>query len=125
MVTHEQCLTRIDEIFEAAHDPSAAYLIRSRLRRATLSCARLVSEMTGTPKPHVPGAYAAPVGANAEHREILRFCARVHSIADTLCQPSESFDTRWADGWRELSVELDGLRRLIATRRAASERTVV
>lgn len=115
MATSDQCLEQLDDVFVAARDPSAAYLIRSRLRRALLSCARLVAESTGVPKPHVPGQFTAATGASADQVEILRSCERIHAIARELCQPSESFDTRWENGWVGLREELGRLRDLLRT----------
>jgi hypothetical protein len=113
VATCEQCLEQVDDIFEVARDPSAAYLIRSRLRRAMLSCARLVAESTGTPKPRVLGAFSSAPGTSPDQLEILRSCERIHVIASELCQPSESFDVRWEHGWDELRMELNELRELL------------
>jgi hypothetical protein len=110
MTTSDQCLAQIDKIYEAAEDPAAAYLIRSRLRRAILSCARLVAEAAGTEKPQVPGVFLAPHGVSEMHNKVIQLCNRIYGIAAELCQPSESFDTRWAGGWKLLTVELDRLR---------------
>jgi hypothetical protein len=108
--TSNQCLAQIDEIYEAAQDPAAAYLIRSRLRRTILSCVRLVAEGAGTEKPHVPGVFVAPHGASEKDSNVIQLCNRIYGISGELCKPSESFDTRWEDGWKLLSAELDSLR---------------
>jgi hypothetical protein len=113
VATTEQCLEQLDGVFHAAHDPSGAYLIRSRLRRTLLSCARLVAASTGAPKPDAPGVFRSATGANAHELEILRLCERIYSIAGDLCQPSESFDTRWEHGWAGLREELGRLRELL------------
>lgn len=113
MATSEQCLEQLDDVYEAARDPSAAYLIRSRLRRALLSCSRLIAESTGVAKPDVPGMFSGAPGTSADEGEILRLCERIHAIAKELCQPSESFDTRWEHGWVGLCEELGRLRDLL------------
>lgn len=110
MPAGEQCLAQIDKIYEAAQDPAAAYLIRSRLRRTILSCARLVADAAGSNKPQVPGLFVVPQGASETERNVIQLCNRIYGIAGELCQPSESFDTRWEDGWALLSAELDRLR---------------
>jgi hypothetical protein len=110
MQAGKQCLAQIDKIYEAAQDPAAAYLIRSRLRRTILSCARLVADAAGTEKPQVPGLFIAPHGASEKECKVIQLCNRIYGIAGELCQPSESFDTRWEDGWVLLSVELGRLR---------------
>lgn len=114
MTRREQCLNQLDAVFDAAQDPSAAYLIRSRLRRTTLSCARMVAASTGTVQPEIPGAFVPPVGATSDQEAILRLCRRIHAIAGDLCQPSESFDVRWEQGWAGLREELARLRQVLA-----------
>lgn len=114
MLTGDQCLAQIDKVYEAAQDPAAAYLIRSRLRRTILSCARLVAEAVGTDKPQVPGVFVAPLGVSEGERNVIQLCNRIYGIAGELCQPSESFDTRWEDGWELLSAELERLRTQLA-----------
>ena len=121
MASPEQCITQIDDIFDAAGDPSAAYLIRSRLRRAVLSCARLVAASSGATKPDLPGVFSAAPHSTADQVEILRVCERIYTIAKELCQPSESFDVRWERGWSELRVELDALRHSICAMGAAGQ----
>jgi hypothetical protein len=113
MASINQCLDQIDEVFGAADDPAAAYLIRSRLRRSMLSCMRYVAEACGADKPSVPGAFVSPPGADGDQIRVLRLCARIHAIAGELCRPSESFDLRWRDGWAGLSVELKQLRAVL------------
>lgn len=113
MATVQQCLEQVDDVFMAARDPSGAYLIRSRLRRTLLSCARLVAESTGATKPETPGVFPSSTGTSATNVEVLRLCERVYAIAGELCQPSESFDVRWEKGWEALREELDRLRALL------------
>lgn len=115
MPSSEECIRQIDEIYDAARDPSAAYLIRSRLRRAILACARRVAESTGTEKPRVPGVFEVPVGGSESDGEVIRLCNRIYGIAGELCQPSEAFDTRWEAGWTLLSIELDRLAAALQT----------
>jgi hypothetical protein len=109
MTRNDECIRQINEIHDAARDPSAAYLIRSRLRRAILACARLVAESTGTEKPRVPGVFEVPAGGSESERQMIRLCNRIYGIAGELCQPSEAFDTRWEAGWNLLSIELERL----------------
>jgi hypothetical protein len=110
MPSTEECLKRIDDVVAAAADPKAAYLIRSRLRRAILSCARLVADTHGAPKPDVPVLFAAPPEAGASDARVIALCNRIFFSAQELCQPSESFDVRWERGWALLRTELDDLR---------------
>jgi hypothetical protein len=117
MTSTEQCLTQIAGVFEAAADPRAAYLIRSRLRRAILSCARLVAQAAGADKPVIPGVFPAPSPSSRTDAEIIALCNRVYATARELCQPSESFDVRWESGWRALSVQLEQLQAALVRRR--------
>lgn len=110
MPSTEECLKRIDGVVAAAADPRAAYLIRSRLRRTILSCARLVADTHGAPKPDVPGLFAAPPEAGPSDARVIALCNRIFLAAQELCQPSESFDVRWERGWAVLHKELDDLR---------------
>lgn len=110
MASVDTCLRRIDDVGSAAADPRAAYLIRSRLRRALLSCARLVAEEHGSRKPEVPGVFTAPPAADAPERRVIALCNRIFASAKELCQPSESFDLRWEQGWALLSRDLENLR---------------
>src|SRR5690242_12044320 len=116
MNTEKRCLLLIDRVREAAGDPAAAYLIRSRLRRAILGCARVVAETYGAPKPEIPGLFVAPAGISDTDRGIVLLCNRIYGTARELCQPSESFDVRWAEGWATLERELDQLRLAMARR---------
>jgi hypothetical protein len=120
MPSNEECLQQIDEICDAARDPSAAYLIRSRLRRTILACARLVAESTGTEKPRVPGVFDVPASGSESDREVIRLCNRIYGIAGELCQPSEAFATRWETGWKALSIELHRLAVLLQNLEAPS-----
>jgi hypothetical protein len=117
MSAEARCLDLIEKVRDAADDPAAAYLIRSRLRRAILSCARMVAGEYGAQKPDIPGVFVAPTGSSDTDFEIVALCNRIHGIARELCQPSESFDVRWKDGWAILERELDQLYAALATRR--------
>lgn len=116
MATAEQCLEQLDDVFRAARDPSAAYLIRSRLRRAVLSCSRLVADASCVPKPERPGDFPMVAKTRAMDVDVLGRCERIYAIAGELCQPSESFDARWEEGWASLRIELDDLRTLLEGR---------
>lgn len=91
---------------EAAADPRAAYVIRSRLRRALLSCARGIAERQGLEKPVLPGQWRLAPDAPIELKGVVALCRRIYQSSEHLCQPSESFDVRWEDGWRTLQRDL-------------------
>lgn len=108
-------ISQLDAVRRAAEDPSAAYLIRSRLRRALLGCARQVAEAQGLQKPVLPGQWVLADTASPQLTEIVAICRSVHQRSLALCAPSESFDVRWEDGWRALSAELDSLQSSLET----------
>lgn len=110
MTDFRDTIEQIDGVRESAADPRAAYLIRSRLRRALLSCARTAAEAQDLEKPRLPGQWAIAEGADARLVEVVKLCRRIYQYSESLCQPSESFDVRWEDGWKQLSLDLDRLR---------------
>jgi hypothetical protein len=121
MPSPTQCLEQLDKVLEAAEDPGAAYLIRSRLRRAMLSCVRMVAESAGQHPPRrLLGLRERESTMDDEGREVLRLCRRVQAIAEDLCQPSESFDVRWEKGWASLHEEIASLRAAVAKREMVS-----
>lgn len=109
MDRRDDIIAQLDAVRSAARDPGAAYLIRSRLRRVLLACARQVAEAQELEKPVFPGQWALSESANAELVEIVDACRRVHQRSQQLCAPSESFDVRWEEGWRLLGADLDFL----------------
>jgi hypothetical protein len=113
MSTGDTTISQLEAVREAAAEPQAAYLIRSRLRRALLSCARTVAELQGVEKPVLPGQWVA-TSASPEATEVIGLCRRIHQSAEHLCQPSESFDIRWEDGWRDLETDLNFLKLALA-----------
>jgi hypothetical protein len=104
-----ESVERLAAVREAAADPRAAYLIRSRLRRALLSCARGIAERQGVEKPVLPGQWSLAPDAPAEICEIIALCRRIYQSSEHLCQPSESFDVRWEGGWLSLQRDLGQL----------------
>jgi hypothetical protein len=96
----------------AAEDPRGAYLIRSRLRRSLLACVRVLAQREGVSKPALAGQWVNPTDPQAVIVEGL--CRRVYDRAQLLCQPSESFDVRWEDGWHDLQADLSSLEAAVA-----------
>jgi hypothetical protein len=124
MTAEARCLQLIEKVRDAADDPAAAYLIRSRLRRAILSCARMVADKHGAPKPEVPGVFAAPASATEVDHQVVTICNRIYGIAHELCQPSESFDLRWQEGWAALQLELNRLEVMLLLSRNRNRHTL-
>jgi hypothetical protein len=115
-IDFETTLRQIRDVRESAEDPRTAYLIRSRLRRALLSCARQTAKAQGVTAPKYPGTWKVPEDAPADIREIAVSCGRIYERSQHLCQPSESFDVRWEQGWASLDRDLDRLEDLLRSR---------
>ena len=110
MSSIDDCLSQIADVREAAADPAAAYLIRSRLQRMVLSCERALARTSDSKTPNLPGQIDfadEPLGA---------LCRRIRRLGAVLCQPSESFDVRWSRGWEELSPLLAQLENELLSR---------
>lgn len=105
----DETIDQIEAVRRAAADPQAAYLIRSRLRRALLGCARVVAAHQNLEKPDLPGQWAVGPTASSEAKSVVEICRRIYQASEQLCQPSESFDVRWEEGWRRLSADLSEL----------------
>jgi hypothetical protein len=109
MSSIEQCIRQLDAVREAAVDPRAAYVIRSRLERLLLSCARLTSDLSGLAEPDIPRRLGVIATASGDVRKIAAACNALHDLTGTICRPSESLDVRWDEGWGRISVALDEL----------------
>ncbi|HEY6731096.1 MAG TPA: hypothetical protein VI039_08740 [Solirubrobacterales bacterium] len=66
-------------------------------------------------KPRLPGQWVLAEDAPEELTRVVALCRRIHQNSEHLCQPSESFDVRWEEGWRSLSIDLDRLQEMLAT----------
>jgi hypothetical protein len=108
MSTIERCIEQLEAVRDAAADPGAAYVIRSRLERALLSCGRLVAEMSDNSAPVMPGLIATTTARDAAKR-LANACNTVHDLTASICRPSESLDARWEDGWCRIASALDQL----------------
>ena len=117
MTSIMHCLDQVAAVRESATDPKAAYVIRSRLERLLLSCARVTAECSGLTKPDVPGPIATSA-ASADVRRLAAACDTLYDLSSSICRPSESFDARWDEGWSCISPALDELERLLESQRA-------
>lgn len=113
MSSIEHCIEQLEAVREAAADPRAAYVIRSRLERLLLSCARLVADMNATDEPELPRHVPEPPSSSEQTRALAQACNRLHDLAGSICRPSESLDVRWEQGWRRISSALDDLEALL------------
>jgi hypothetical protein len=115
MITREQCIRELDAAAAAADDPQNAYQVRTRVKRALLSTVRRVARLHGFKEPALPGVFEFSQEQEAldSAREVLDLCNQLHIRVGRLCQPSESLDTRWTEGWREVVADMGRLRALI------------
>jgi hypothetical protein len=107
MPSIESCIQQLEAVRDAAADPGAAYVIRSRLERLLLSCARVVAESNHNALPDMPRSIEGVGGVAA--RELAEACNVLHDLSGSICRPSESLDARWEEGWRQISAALDRL----------------
>jgi hypothetical protein len=110
MTSIDQCLDQVRALRAAATDPRDAYLVRSRLERLILSCARAAARAEGRNPPEVPGIQPEPSSGTPRHlREIIRASSALYRASADLCRPSESLDVRWNEGWLRVERALDDL----------------
>jgi hypothetical protein len=107
------CLENIRAVREAIKDPDSAYLVRTRLKRTTLSCARLIAMHCGCSPPELPGPFHAPPGASMELQNICGVCNRIYNSTSNICQPSEPLELRWRNAWSALEDDLQSLESMV------------
>jgi hypothetical protein len=117
MSSIEQCLAQVDSVRDAAADPRAAYVIRSRLERLLLSCARLAAAMNAALEPDMPRPIGELPASPEDGRRLARACDTLHDLTGSICRPSESLDVRWDDGWSRVSSALDQLEAVLRSQR--------
>lgn len=104
----DDCLAKVAAVRAATSDPEGAYLIRTRLRRAVLACHRAVAYECGVPAPSSV-EYLSVTSGDARALRIAAAANRVLGLSERLCQPSESLDVRWKQGWSRLDSALSDL----------------
>jgi len=104
--TRAKCLKQLDAVRTAAADSDAAYLMRTRLRRALLTTATHVAEFEGARAPEMPGVYEPWPGMSPLSLELIQTCNRIYADSEALCQPSEALDVRWRLGWDAIQRDL-------------------
>lgn len=114
MPTRTDCLDLIDLVCEASGDPASAYVLRARLNRSILFVGRWVAAELGVPGPSLPGDLLSLKVTDQEAASLLQTCTTVLGQMRQLCQPSESLDERWRQGWESVSTDLDRLRKEVA-----------
>jgi hypothetical protein len=64
--------------------------------------------------------FATPAESDAADARVIALCNSIHFWAGELCQPSESFDVRWEQGWALLREILHDLRDALVARNGQS-----
>jgi hypothetical protein len=113
----EQCLVQVAAVRQSASDPKAAYLIRSRLERLLLSCARVIAQRSDIVKPDLPGPVAT-ADLTEDVQSLADACETLYRLSSSICRPSEALDARWDEGWSRISPALDELERLLVSQRS-------
>jgi hypothetical protein len=112
MLLNSTCITRIDQVLEAAENPASAYLVRTRLQRMLVSVGRsLARDFDVTVK--APTELQVPEGASHEFHKAIVLLNELVAESRHLAQRSESLDARWREGWSRLRTRLVELRRLL------------
>lgn len=120
MSSIRQCLDQVTELRIAAKDPAAAYLVRSRLERLILSCARAAALDEGSSPPDLPGSGLEPSHtASPTTREVVLAASTLYRASSDLCRPSESLDARWEAGWLRVENALDDLEACLTRHKAS------
>jgi hypothetical protein len=74
MSSIEQCIEQLEAVRDSASDPRAAYVIRSRLERLLVSCARVIAKRVGSREPEMPHRVGQLPAAPAEVRQLAVAC---------------------------------------------------
>src|SRR5438093_12863990 len=84
MTLIEQCREQVRAVREAAQDPKAAYVIRSRLERLLLSCAAVIAAGSGQAEPDQPRAFGKIPEAPADIRELASACDALYGLSSSI-----------------------------------------
>lgn len=114
------CLRRIDQVRAAATGTQSAYLLRGRTNRMLLSVQQVIAAEYGL-RVTAPAVLNPAKSRSRLHKEIAVVCNRILLESKSLSQRSTALDTRWREGWRNLSADIDELERLLTITRASTE----
>lgn len=114
MHTKRIFVEQVAAVRAAAIDPESAYLVRTRLKRALLTCTGAAATAAGLQPPIFPMPWTPPSSASAIVHEVALTCNGILGDVDHLCQPSEALDVRWEQGWARVSDGLERLEYLVA-----------
>src|ERR1039458_7640892 len=113
--TVQKCLAELGKVEESMLNPESGYLVRTRLKRAVLSCAQAVAKETAEIAPLFPSRLQIKTGAEPRICAIAECCNRIIESAEIVCQPSEPLDERWRSGWSGILEDVRRLETLLAS----------
>ena len=120
MILRIDCRKQLQHVRQAAEDPAAAYVARTRLGRLILSCTRLIAQEFDMPKPALPAPMTTPKGASPLVKDLTEVCNQLESASRRACQPSEPLSARWEEEWQGIQGYLDRLDLLLQNEKALS-----
>jgi hypothetical protein len=101
----QQCLDRISQVREAAHDLNSAYLLRTRTHRMLLSVQRLVAAEYGSEILR-PAVLDSSSNADPALRHVAELTNELLDSSRHLSQRSAAFDRRWQQEWHDVESAL-------------------
>lgn len=113
MTTTQKFLASLESVQSAAGSSETAYLVRSRLSRTLLDCARLATSACGLRVPELLDEWPSLGDAPPSVRAVATKCQELRAKTKHFCQPSEAFDTRWRENWLSIENDLELLRTLV------------
>lgn len=114
------CLRRIDQVRAAATGTQSAYLLRARTNRMLLSVQQVLAAEYGL-QMTAPALLKPAKSRSSLHEEVAVVCNRILLESKSLSQRSAALDTRWREGWRILSTDVDELERLLTMAQGSPE----
>jgi hypothetical protein len=101
----QQCLDRIGQVREAAHDLNSAYLLRTRTHRMLLSVQRLVAAEYGVEILR-PAELESFKNTDPALRDVAELTNQLLGSSLHLSQRSAAFDRRWQQEWHDVESVL-------------------
>lgn len=109
MPNKKDCMELIAQTLSSASDPESAYVVRARLHRSLLMVGRWIADDFGCPLPVLSDDLLCLAIKDAEASKIMHLCNNVLAQSRSLCQPSESLEHRWRNGWSQVVKDLASL----------------
>ena len=108
----QQCLDRITQVREAAHDLNSAYLLRTRTHRMLLSVQGMVAAEYGAEILR-PAVLESSRSVDPVLRHVAELTNELLHSSRHLSQRSAAFDRRWQQEWHDVEYALVQLERCL------------